>query len=84
MVVKRAVRLNKMFPLGIKYDPPYNTCLTTIKNVLPEIRSSDIVGDTRWSLALSLPEVYEVRNGDLLVWTKKSYIAFIHCISLWL
>ena len=65
-----------MFPVGIKHNPPYATCLTAIKNVLPEIRSHDIIGEQRWSLVLSLPEVYEIRNGDLLLWAKQKLYCF--------
>ena len=58
-----------MFPIGIKYNIPNNTCLTTIKDLFPELRNSELTGPRRWSSVLSLPKVMKPKVGDLILWS---------------
>ena len=57
-----------MLPLGIKNVIPIHTCLTAIKNILPELTYAELSGPRRWSSVLSLPEILSPINGDLILW----------------
>ena len=65
-----------MLPLGIPYSSPHNTCLGVIKNLLPEIRTPDILGDSRLWNVLRLQQVSNVQDGDLIVWAKEKVFDF--------
>ena len=60
-----------MLVIGIEYDEVWHTCLMVLKDMIPEIRSSDMMGDSRWEEVERLDIVSNgdiIRDGDLVVW----------------